>query len=128
VLAIKRRRLTWIETTCYGVLRIIEPEADVNGVCGRKGGGWVKAENLIQQYRFYSHERRAEYIRLDVGLIPGQAEVDEGRIGAPVGQLGAVLDGKKIESQTRFYVLECKDKEVVPLTPNYNYSRLWRLA
>jgi hypothetical protein len=66
VLSIEWRGISRLETTSNGVVGVIEPEADVKRVCGCKGGGRVKAENLVEQNGLDSEKSCAEYVRVNV--------------------------------------------------------------
>ena len=99
VLAIERCGFRDVEsaTVDVGVVRIVEPETNVQGVDGRERSIGVKSENLIQKNGLDRGLERTLPIRLQVALIPRQPEVREGRVGIAIGEQIAALNGEHIE-------------------------------
>ena len=86
MLAVEGRRVGHVEAAGHRVLRIVEPEADVERVGGRQINIGIEAEDLIQQDGVDLDMGAALAVGLDIGLLPGHTEVGEVRVGRAVGE------------------------------------------
>src|SRR6516164_11562556 len=105
MLSVEGRGLAGVETTSRRIFGIVEPEPYVEGVSRRQAKGGIETEDLVQQDGLDGDIHIAVAVGLEVGLIPGQAEVGAIGIGLTVGQKVGVLDGEQVESQVGLQML-----------------------
>ena len=120
VLSVERSefgRIVRRKTAGGGILRIVEPEAQMKRVGGRQSCIRIKAEDLVEQNRLDADVTFvAVFADLNVGLIPRQTEAAfEGRVGHAFRQERAALDGKKIEGKSGFEAVEVQKQGVIQL-------------
>jgi hypothetical protein len=129
VLAVERREAG--EAAGRGVGRVVEPEADVEGVGRGQAGVGVEAEDLVEQDGLDGDLGRAVARGLDVRLVPRHAERlagDEGRVGLAVRQLARVLDREQVEGQLRLEARQVEGHRVVRLAALDRGRHVGRLA
>ena len=66
------------------VFRIVEPESNVKSLGERQSHNWIEAENLLQEDGPDRHIGVAFAVALEIGLVPGEAEVLEVGIGRAI--------------------------------------------
>jgi len=123
MLAVERRGLGRIEVASgqsRSVLRIIEPKTQMERVRGSQAHIRVKAEDIIQENRFYLDMAVIGSVtNLDIGLIPSQTETTrEIGILSAIGLKKAVLYGEQIECETRFDPVEIQDQRIILFSAN----------
>src|SRR5262245_5100368 len=75
MLTVERREVRWVNTV-RGILGIVEPETDVEGIGWGQSDSGIEAEDLIQQNGLDPHVTGwFLFSDFDIRLIPGQAEV-----------------------------------------------------
>jgi hypothetical protein len=109
------------ETAGSGILRIVEPETQVEGVGRWQGRVRIEAEDLVEQDRLDPYMAVVGVLpNLDVRLIPRKAEAPcEVRIGRLVRQERAPLHREQIEGQAGLEPVQIKDQRVVELAANH---------
>src|SRR5262252_530522 len=107
VLSIERSELGDVEhaAVLVGVVRVIEPKADVEGIGRRQGSIGIETKDLIQQNGLDRSLEVTETIGLEIALIPGHSEIGEVRIGGSIGKQITALDGEHVERQVRTEVV-----------------------
>src|SRR5260221_1198092 len=123
MIAIEWRLTVEAAIGCIG--RIVEPEAYLEGISRRQYASSNKSENLIHEYSANSNGRVTQFVRLYIGLVPGQAEITwcECRVRISIFEKGSVLDCEEIEGEVWFYVFDLDGQRVVELTLYYGDSR-----
>ena len=107
--SVERCWLGHIETAGSRVVRIVEPESEVESIDWiRIAEIGIESENLIQQNCLDCRGEFSRAIGLQVTLIPRQSEILERGVRGAVGAKAAALDGEHIKSQTRANVI-CSD-------------------
>jgi len=101
-----------------GILRIVEPEADMKRVRRRKFDVWIETEDLVEEDGLDANVAIIGALAdFDVRLIPRQAKAaSEGRILGAIGEERAVLNGEEIELQARLDAVEVQNQSVVELS------------
>ena len=110
VFTVERSGFSGVEATRYGVLRIVEPEADMKSVGRGKGEIRVKPKDLVQEDSFDPHVAVIGLIAdLDIGLIPSQAEVCEVWIWSSVREERTPLHGEEIKRKAWLNSIQIQD-------------------
>src|SRR5439155_7986093 len=91
VIGVERGGFRHIEAAGCRVVRIVEPEADVEGVGRRELYIRVETEDLIDEDRADHCTAIAEVIDLEIRLIPGKTEAMEGGVRRTIGEKPASL-------------------------------------
>src|SRR5262249_47627538 len=98
--AVEWRRLRYIEAAGCSVLRVVEPESDVEGVGRSKSDVGIEAEDLIQKNRLDANVTVVIVLPdLNIRLVPGESkaafkDVLESGVAGAVCEEGAALDGE----------------------------------
>jgi hypothetical protein len=106
MLAVERREASEPATGSVG--GIVEPEPDIERVHGRDSPAGVESEDLVKQDRLDRDLALTVVIRMQIGLVPREAEVAALEVGigrAVGGELRAVLDGEDVEVQVGLEIL-----------------------
>ena len=88
-----------------GIVRVVEPEADVEGISRRQGRIRIETEDLVEQDGLDGSLELPQTVGPQVTLVPSKPEVGEIGIWVSVCQQVAALHGKHIEGQMRPYVI-----------------------
>jgi hypothetical protein len=117
---IERGWLRRIELAIHRILRVVEPEAEVERARWRYLGGavgvliGVKAKNLVEQNSLNHRPGVSERIGLQIGLIPRQPEAPlEGRVRFAVGAKRCALDREQGEREIGFKTRDIQHQAVV---------------
>ena len=118
--SVKRRWLGRIEVAARKgsrVLRIVEPETQMERIRGGQSHVWVKAEDIVEENRFYLDVTViCPFANLDIGLIPSQAEASgEIRVFGAIGLKEAVLHGEEVKRKAWFDPIQIQNERVVLL-------------
>src|SRR5262249_30770470 len=105
------------------VLRIVEPKPQVERVRWGQADVGIEAEDLIEENRPDLDRAAAVSVDVDVGLIPGEPKVREGRIHGAIRQQVASLDGEEVEDQVRLDIFQLQEQCVVDLAALDLYVR-----
>src|SRR6516165_3993976 len=80
MLAVEKRRVHRVEPAGSRVLRIVEPETNVERVNWRDGRVGIEAEDVVEQNGSDDNMHRAFVVGLEVRLVPSQTEVGKIRV------------------------------------------------
>ena len=122
--AVERRGLGRVEVTAgqdRSILRIVEPETQMERVRRSQAHIGVKAEDIIQKNRLDLDMAVIGLLaNFDIGLIPGQTETPRkiGVLGA-IGLKEAILDGEQVKRETRLDPIQVQNECVILLAPDY---------
>ena len=123
MLAIEGRWVSHVEAARRGVLRIVEPETDVEGVGRSQQGRRIEAEDLVEQNRLDGDFRIAIAVSFEIRLIPREAEVLEVRIDLAARLQVRALRREQIEREVRLQVVRRQDQDVTEFAALYRDGR-----
>ena len=108
------------ETAGRSVLRVVEPEPEVERVGGCQVHVLVDTEDLVEQDRANLHVARAVRAHVNVRLVPRKTELAlEVRIGRFIRQERGALHRKEIEGESGFESIEIQNHSVIEFAANY---------
>ena len=115
--AVERRGLVQGEPAGRSILRIVKPESHMEGIGRRQTCGRIETEDLIDQDGLDRNLCVAIAVCLNVGLVPREAKVREGRIGLTVASrlVFCVVNRSKARFGFRWCAVKIKTSLRLPL-------------
>jgi hypothetical protein len=113
LLSVERRGMAGIEAAGNRVVRIVEPEAHMKRMRRTETCGWIEAKYLVEEDGIDRDLGHAVGISLQVGLVPGKAEIHKAWVRLSVRQQISVLNCEKIEGEVRFDVLSAQSERIM---------------
>src|SRR5262249_49841975 len=126
VFTVERRLLGWI-AAAGDILRIVEPESNVESVGWRKGYVGIESEDLIQKNCLDADVTVVGMLAdLNIRLIPGKSEASlEVRVRAAVCKERAALHCEQIKSQAWLDAIQVENERIVQLATKHGSVRFW---